>query len=176
MVFLYHERQEAALCGQHCLNNLLQGPYFTDIDLAEIAQELDRKELALMMENGVDDETRKFMAAGSQNVADDGNFSVQVLSEALRRSHGLTLEDTRRPESRAVVTKPHFENGFVLNRHSHWYTVVKIGWQWWQINSTQGLPEQLTESHLSATLAQLIADKWTVFVVRGDMPKPMLPR
>ena len=25
MVYLYHERQEAALCGQHCLNNLLQG-------------------------------------------------------------------------------------------------------------------------------------------------------
>ena len=59
MPVVYHERQVAALCGQHCLNNLLQGPYFTEIDLAEIAQELDRKELALMMENGVDDETRR---------------------------------------------------------------------------------------------------------------------
>jgi len=30
--------QVAALCGQHCLNNLLQGPYFSEISLAEIAQ------------------------------------------------------------------------------------------------------------------------------------------
>jgi hypothetical protein len=28
----------AALCGQHCLNNLLQGPYFSEVSLAEIAQ------------------------------------------------------------------------------------------------------------------------------------------
>ena len=27
--FIYHEKQVASLCGQHCLNNLLQGPYFT---------------------------------------------------------------------------------------------------------------------------------------------------
>lgn len=30
--------QVAALCGQHCLNNLLQGPYFSEVSLAEIAQ------------------------------------------------------------------------------------------------------------------------------------------
>ena len=29
--------QVAALCGQHCLNALLQGPYFTEIDLAQVA-------------------------------------------------------------------------------------------------------------------------------------------
>ena len=175
MPTIYHERQQSALCGQHCLNNLLQGPYFTEIDLAEIAQALDQKELALMMEGGVDAETRKFMAQGSQNVADDGNFSIQVLAEALRNSHNLTLEDTRRPENRAVITKPHWENGFILNRSSHWYTVRKINGTWWQINSVKQLPEQLTESHLSATLAQLVAENWTVFVVRGDMPTPMHP-
>ncbi|KAL3931541.1 MAG: hypothetical protein SGPRY_001082 [Prymnesium sp.] len=174
MPLIYHERQQSALCGQHCLNNLLQGPYFTEVDLAIIAQELDAKEVELMMENGEDEETRRFKAQGSQNVGDDGNFSVQVLNEALRRL-GLSLEDTRRPEARSTITKPHFEQGFILNRHSHWYTVRKLNGAWWQINSTQQLPEKLTESLLSLTLTQLVADNWTVFVVRGTLPAPTSP-
>ena len=44
MVYLYHERQVAALCGQHCLNNLLQGPVFGAGDLASIAHSLDAAE------------------------------------------------------------------------------------------------------------------------------------
>ena len=27
MAYIFHERQDAALCGQHCLNNLLQGDH-----------------------------------------------------------------------------------------------------------------------------------------------------
>ncbi|KAL1519789.1 hypothetical protein AB1Y20_023296 [Prymnesium parvum] len=174
MPVLYHERQQSALCGQHCLNNLLQGPYFTEVDLAQIAQQLDAREAALMMENGVDDETRRFLARGSQNVGDDGNFSVQVLATALQGLE-LTLEDTRRPEARVAIRKPHFEQGFILHRQAHWYAVRKVDGLWWQINSTQPLPEQMTEAHLSATLAQLVADNWTVFVVRGKLPAPTPP-
>jgi hypothetical protein len=32
--FVYHEKQDSSLCGQHALNTLLQGPYFTAVDLA----------------------------------------------------------------------------------------------------------------------------------------------
>lgn len=46
--FIYHEKQESLLCGQHCLNNLLQGPYFSAADLSEIAHELDAKERHVM--------------------------------------------------------------------------------------------------------------------------------
>lgn len=35
---LFHEQQIRALCGQHVLNNLLQGPYVTLDALREIAQ------------------------------------------------------------------------------------------------------------------------------------------
>ena len=52
MTILYHEKQESALCGQHCLNNLLQGPYYNAGTLADLAHELDRKETALMMTEG----------------------------------------------------------------------------------------------------------------------------
>ncbi|KAK9842118.1 hypothetical protein WJX84_005359 [Apatococcus fuscideae] len=81
---LYHEKQVAALCGVHCLNTLLQGPYFSEIDLAQIAQELDAAEQSFMMEGGTEAEDYlKYIAEGSGNVAADGMFSSQVLSKAL---------------------------------------------------------------------------------------------
>ena len=51
---IYHEVQDSLLCGQHCLNNLLQAPYFNPIDLADIAQELDNLEYQNMV--GIDGE------------------------------------------------------------------------------------------------------------------------
>jgi Ataxin-3 len=49
--YIYHERQQAALCGQHALNNLVQASVFTAGTLAEIAHELDEMELIFMSEN-----------------------------------------------------------------------------------------------------------------------------
>ena len=80
MTILYHEKQESALCGQHCLNNLLQGPYFNAGALADIAHELDRKEKALMMTEGMTADAMAFMREASGNVDEQGNFSIQVLS------------------------------------------------------------------------------------------------
>lgn len=42
--YIFHETQEGLLCGQHCLNNLLQQSIFTAIDLSDIAIQLDAKE------------------------------------------------------------------------------------------------------------------------------------
>ena len=98
MTILYHEKQESALCGQHCLNNLLQGPYFNAGALADIAHELDRKEKALMMSEGMTADAMAFMREASGNVDAQGNFSIQVLSEALKRSFGLELSDVRHEE------------------------------------------------------------------------------
>lgn len=72
--------QEAALCGVHCLNTLLQGPYFSEVDLGQISQELDAKEREMMAAGGTDgEEYRRFLAEGSHNAAADGMFSIQVL-------------------------------------------------------------------------------------------------
>lgn len=49
-------QQEGSLCAQHCLNALLQGPYFTAVDLATLAQQMDDQERERMAENGVDSE------------------------------------------------------------------------------------------------------------------------
>ena len=41
MEFIFHEIQEGSLCAQHCLNSLLQGDYYSAVDLAQIAEQLD---------------------------------------------------------------------------------------------------------------------------------------
>jgi ataxin-3 len=50
-VWIYHERQEALLCGQHALNNLIQDCVFTAESLAEMAHQLDEMELTYMSAN-----------------------------------------------------------------------------------------------------------------------------
>ena len=47
---VYHERQEAALCGMHCLNNLIQAPNFDVDQLMQIAQGLDSLVYALPLQ------------------------------------------------------------------------------------------------------------------------------
>jgi Josephin len=132
MALLYHEKQEAALCGVHCVNTLLQGedafvpaapcslmhalqhliacaplqrisevrmhevvcccsrrswccgaclqgPVFSESDLALAAHDLDAMERDLMAAQGVDtSDFAKFAAEDSGNVARDGMFSIQV--------------------------------------------------------------------------------------------------
>lgn len=72
-VLLYHEKQVASLCGVHCLNALLQGPTFSEMDLGQIALELDQQERAFMAEGGMESEDYlKYIAEDSGNVAADG--------------------------------------------------------------------------------------------------------
>ena len=47
-VYIFHEWQESLLCGQHCLNNLIQQSVFSPVNLANIANELDEAEANLI--------------------------------------------------------------------------------------------------------------------------------
>ena len=73
---IYHEKQVGALCGQHCLNNLLGSSAVSLDDLCRVAQELDRAERALLGDGGGS-------VAQSSNVDESGNFSLSVLQKAL---------------------------------------------------------------------------------------------
>ncbi|KAF9932615.1 Ataxin-3, partial [Modicella reniformis] len=76
VLHIFHEQQEGNLCAQHCLNALLQGPYFTAIDLAELARQLDQKEQdALGAQFHFGSESSR--GHKSQNMDDSGFFSVQ---------------------------------------------------------------------------------------------------
>uniref|UniRef100_A0A8C9EM04 ubiquitinyl hydrolase 1 n=1 Tax=Pavo cristatus TaxID=9049 RepID=A0A8C9EM04_PAVCR len=67
--FLFHHQiygQEGSLCAQHCLNNLLQGEYFSPVELSSIAQQLDEEERMRMAEGGVSsEEYRTFLQVKS---------------------------------------------------------------------------------------------------------------
>jgi ataxin-3 len=97
--WIYHERQEAQLCGQHALNNLVQQNAFSPGDLAEIADQLDQMELNYMAQNnegGVSSKDYlKRMAEGSGNVDESGNFSIEVLRSALLTRFGMELPNIK---------------------------------------------------------------------------------
>ncbi|XP_051722899.1 ataxin-3 isoform X4 [Ctenopharyngodon idella] len=78
MESIFHEKQEGSLCAQHCLNNLLQGEYFSPVELSSIAHQLDEEERMRMAEGGVQtEEYRTFLQQPSGNMDDSGFFSIQ---------------------------------------------------------------------------------------------------
>lgn len=160
---IYHEKQFGSLCGQHCCNNLLQGPYWTAAGLGEIASDLDDAERALLGNHVADFK--------SHNVDDSGNFSIQVLRQALQQSHGISLvggDGVSLGESSFDS-----EQAFVLNLHAHWYVIRRIEGEFWTINSMRPKPERISAFYLNAYLTQLRNEGWYIFCVRGELPTPM---
>ncbi len=70
-------KQEAALCAQHALNALLQGQYFSAVDLAEIARNIDNQYSTVLL-SSESIERQHMSASTSHNMDDTGYFSVQV--------------------------------------------------------------------------------------------------
>jgi ataxin-3 len=141
------------------LNNLLQGAIFTAVDLSEIASELDQQESAIM--------DNEFRAKNSANVDDSGNFSVQVLRSALNRAKSLDLDPWFQRSNGESDIDPLTQQGFIINRSQHWFTIRKIGDRWWNLNSTSEKPELISQFYLSAFIHQLRADGYSVFTVTG---------
>lgn len=94
---LYHEVQESKLCAVHCVNTVLQGPFFSEFDLAALASDLDRKERQMMLVEG-GSHAGDFLSEESHNVSLDGDFSIQVpipipkfhfISQSFRKKFGF---------------------------------------------------------------------------------------
>eukprot|EP00600_Ochromonadales_sp_CCMP1393_P004903 CAMPEP_0174969856 /NCGR_PEP_ID=MMETSP0004_2-20121128/9016_1 /TAXON_ID=420556 /ORGANISM="Ochromonas sp., Strain CCMP1393" /LENGTH=303 /DNA_ID=CAMNT_0016219435 /DNA_START=1711 /DNA_END=2625 /DNA_ORIENTATION=- len=162
---IYHELQDSRLCGQHCLNNLLQEDFFTPVHLAQIAQELDDQEKVIMSGSGDLD----LSPGKSANVDESGNFSIQVLRLALQRFNNVDLIPWHE-KSGAGDEDPLNQQGFVVNRSEHWFTIRNINNHWWNLNSTMERPELISEFYLSAFLHQLREDGYSVFIAKGNLP------
>ncbi|XP_012512183.1 PREDICTED: ataxin-3 [Propithecus coquereli] len=129
MESIFHEKQEGSLCAQHCLNNLLQGEYFSPVELSSIAHQLDEEERMRMAEGGVTSEDyRTFLQQPSGNMDDSGFFSIQVISNALK-VWGLELILFNSPEYQRLRIDPINERSFICNYKEHWFTVRKLGKQ-----------------------------------------------
>uniref|UniRef100_F6RHD1 ubiquitinyl hydrolase 1 n=1 Tax=Monodelphis domestica TaxID=13616 RepID=F6RHD1_MONDO len=170
MESIFHEKQEGSLCAQHCLNNLLQGEYFSPVELSSIAHQLDEEERMRMAEGGITSEDyRTFLQQPSGNMDDSGFFSIQVISNALK-VWGLELILFNSPEYQRLGIDPINERSFICNYKEHWFTVRKLGKQWFNLNSLLTGPELISDTYLALFLAQLQQEGYSIFVVKGDLP------
>eukprot|EP00027_Filamoeba_sp_ATCC50430_P014482 CAMPEP_0168570708 /NCGR_PEP_ID=MMETSP0413-20121227/16895_1 /TAXON_ID=136452 /ORGANISM="Filamoeba nolandi, Strain NC-AS-23-1" /LENGTH=393 /DNA_ID=CAMNT_0008603409 /DNA_START=34 /DNA_END=1215 /DNA_ORIENTATION=+ len=168
---VYHEKQVAGLCGVHCLNSLLQGPYFTEVDLMLLGKELDDEERKVMAELGHDTKDfLKFMSEDSGNVADDGNFSVQVLQRALHKKK-LDCEAVTKDSFFAVLTSLDQHEGFILNKGNHWFAIRKIHNNWFDFNSCNKKPKYTDVYALCHEMESLVQKGYAVYVVKGKLPE-----
>jgi len=171
MIKIFHEKQEGALCAQHCLNSLLQGDYFSAFDLAELAKQLDKEEHDHMAASGVTKDYLRFVKEDSSNYDDSGFFSIQVIQRALS-SFELELIPYASSDQRAIFARqnPTSANAYICNFQSHWYSIRKIGPYWFNLNSIFNKPQYVSDTYLSMLLAQLLNDGYSIFIVDGHLP------
>lgn len=174
--WIYHERQDGMLCGQHALNNLVQESVFTAGALAEIAHQLDLTELAYMAQNdegGVrSKDYRKRLAEGSGNVDPSGNFSIEVLRSALLNRYDLALPNLRQDGVLSADTDVSDLSGFICNKESHWFAIRKIHGRYWNLNSTLERPVTISGFRVAMELEALQRDGHTVFCVSSTSTLP----
>jgi Ataxin-3 len=192
-VWIYHERQASNLCGQHALNNLVQElrisatlvePYFTLDLLMNVAHRLDDLEMqayASANENAIfsrDYQAR--LAEGSGNMDATGNFSIQVLQEALAQVFpgAAPLQPLAVALQNAQKQRPHFDitdcPGFLLHKSDHWFVIRRVGGRFFNLNSTAERPVAISHFSLAKTLEeyQLPGKQqgYTVFAVTSGLP------
>ncbi|EFC44584.1 predicted protein, partial [Naegleria gruberi] len=156
------EQQEARLCAMHALNNLLQGSYFSEVDLMELARQLDQKERSLLEGND---------SKSSQNVSDEGDFSIGVIQAALE-VWGLTTIPIGHPSITLYTREnPWSENAYICNHREHWFVFRKFGNHWFNLNSTLDEPEYLSQTYISLFIEQLKQEGYSIFAVRGELPQ-----
>ncbi|KAL2914364.1 hypothetical protein HK105_206136 [Polyrhizophydium stewartii] len=181
------ERQEGQLCAQHSLNALLQGNYFTAVDLSHLAQELDEAEAqdcsagrravdkALAEgSGGLESEAlRKLREGGSANYDDSGFFSVQVITKALS-VWGLELLPIRSPLAAEARANPSHQQAFICNLDQHWFTLRRFGAspeRWYNLNSLLPEPKYVSETFLGMLISQLESEGYSIYAVIGALPQ-----
>lgn len=157
---VYFEKQSSdRLCGVHCLNALLQGPYCDPGMLAEIGLRLDEMENNLYQGNFKQHE----------NVDDDGNYNVQVLQEALK-IYGAEIQPLKSSDATKLIQKNiNLIEAFIFNSSTHWFALRKIDNIWFNLNSTNVFPgpEIISDFYLDAFIQGTEQVGYTNFLVKN---------
>ncbi|KAK7390622.1 hypothetical protein VNO78_25947 [Psophocarpus tetragonolobus] len=161
---LYHEVQESKLCAVHCVNTVLQGPFFSEFDLAALASDLDRRERQVLLPALASADFE------SHNVSLDGDFSIQVLQKALE-VWDLQVIPLDSPVAEPAQIDPELENAFICHLQDHWFCIRKVNGEWYNFDSLYAAPQHLSKFYLSAYLDSLKGFGWSIFLVRGNFPK-----
>jgi ataxin-3 len=168
---VYWERQaNDKLCGLHCINSLIQGPLFDAFGLGEIAQKLDEEEKKLYGEDP------ELSSKPSGNVDLDGNFNIQVLSEALRMYEVELIPLKKHEVEKLLVEKYDTLDAFIFNSSTHWFSIRKIDNIWFNLNSTNSLPgpQIISDFYLSAFIKGTEELGYTNFLVKNILALPEL--
>lgn len=117
---IYHEKQEpdSSLCAQHCLNNLVQENIWTAADLADLARQLDEREL----------EARggALPSAQAEGSSQTGRRRRQADPEPLGGSLDLEDFDDDNDETRMRRINPHFNAGRSRNMDDSGFFSVQV--------------------------------------------------
>jgi ataxin-3 len=160
---IYHEKQVAAMCAVHCVNNMLQGPMFEYSDFGRVAQELDAAERRLTGGAGLD----------YGNMRMDGFFNVQVMQTVLTRA-GYQMQALAGEAGKTAQGDTAKESAFILNKREHWFALRRIGREWFDLNSCMRTPRHYTDSDVRFHISDAVKEGYMVFVVRGNFPRSAL--
>lgn len=123
-----------------------------------------------MAESGEEsEEYRNFLKQPSGNMDDSGYFSIQVISKALQ-VWGLEIVPYTSADERVKDCDPSKMQAFICNYQNHWFTIRKIGNQWFNLNSLLARPVLISDTYLALFLAQLKNEGYSIFVVFGELP------
>ena len=76
----------------------------------------------------------------SHNVANDGNFSIQVIQRALLQFGKIEVTPISNKEVKQSLTDYAKEEAFICHSVDHWIAIRKIHGIWYNLNSTNIVP------------------------------------
>merc|ERR1719311_31103 len=100
----------------------------------------------------------------------DGFFNVQVMQAVLQRA-GYTMTPCQSEGGLDPKADTAKEIAFILNKREHWFSLRRIGREWFDLNSCIKTPAHYTDGDVRFHVSDAVKQGYSVFVVRGDFPK-----
>jgi glutaredoxin len=175
---IYHETQQLKRCGQHCVNNLLQGPFVSLEDLNAVSVAMDRELAEIMGEpkkfaEGEDEFIKQFKRKYDQSVncdPDNGNWSLAVVQVALRW-FGLNCMSSDSPEASHRMRNPEQTTGFICLANAHWWTIRRFGRFWFDLDSKKPVVALIPDLRSYLRNVKCSRGDNGTFVVLGEVPR-----
>ncbi|CRG93572.1 ataxin-3, putative [Plasmodium gallinaceum] len=167
--YVYWEKQgNDRMCGLHCINSILQGPYYSEDTLAEIGRELDDKEKEFFKCSN------ELVRNNSSNVLEDGFINISVLIECLKRKN-ILLKNVLEEDLIKIISSNHQDIGYICNLEQHWFSIRKIYNTWYVLDSLKSAPLFIKDMNLKFYFNDVIK-KYHIFSVQNINPYISLPK
>ena len=103
---------------------------------------------------------------------DSGFFSIEVIISALSKVFSLDVVNYNSSNeiAKQARTDPTTQTAYICNFKEHWFTIRKIGKQYFNLNSLLSHPEILSSTYIGLFLAQLQREGYSIFIVIGKLP------